>query len=129
MSAHVTTETRTVFRSARGWRLTKHAAYVGAAKHLIAQACSRNDAKRWDQWMARCDDSGHFDSETPKACAKDSGYQCRFHKFTQTVYGSPDYDDGHVEVLEPGGMLYYRRVLGRLVRFLKFVDGRRQEAA
>lgn len=100
---HVRVETRKVYVSVRGAKFTKHAAYVGAAKALIAKACREVcDAMGFDCWRA----------EDPK---------CRFHKRHEAsaVYL------GHGEWSEEGGgMEYYAKVLPRLVRFLKFVDAR-----
>lgn len=123
---HVTSETRTVYRSARGWRLTRHAAYVGAAKVLIAKRCSALDSARLGRWMAACEERRDWELPQPGPCDKDGDWQCRFHKRTEAVYSEPGYE-GDVDLLVEGGMLHYRRVLDRLVRFLKFVDGRREE--
>jgi hypothetical protein len=98
---HVRSEMRRVYRSARGCKLTKHAAYIAAAKQLIADRCAAMDQARDDA----------------EICAKGSAYQCRFHK----RYEPESYDyEGQPE--GPTGMAYYVRVLPRLVRFLKFVD-------
>lgn len=102
---HVTVETRRVYRSARGCKLTRHAAYIAAAKQLIADWCADWSATR---------------------CAKVEGYAwctednpCRFHK----RYEAESYDYEGQPIGEVG-MAYYTRVLPRLVRFLKYVDSR-----
>lgn len=86
---HVRVETREVYVSARGARLTKRAAYNAAANALIGEVCDCATAECGAQPGCRCQ------HET-----------CRFHE-----------DDGTL----------YDRVHPRLVRFLKFVDGRTQE--
>lgn len=103
---HVTAEVRTVYRSVRGCKLTRHAAYIAAAKALIAKGCEA-------EWHNRFQASGG----NTGLCDKEGKYQCRFHKIAPLRPDDPD---------DPGGtMEHYRRVLPRLVRFLKFVDGRR----
>lgn len=107
---HVTSEVRTVYRSVRGCKLTKHAAYIAAAKALIADACHED----WGLRMENRVDGGLY----PPSCDKHGEYQCRFHKLSPPVHEATDDPDG-------GGMDYYVKVLPRLVRFLKFVDARR----
>lgn len=103
---HVTVETRRVYRSVRGCKLTRHAAYVGAAKELIAQACSK-----WSEASFGKDEYGFAwcDAENP----------CRFHRKHECEEYS--YDG---EPIGDVGMTYYAKVKPRLVRFLKFVDSR-----
>lgn len=105
--AHVVVETRRVYRSARGCKLTKHAAYIAAAKHLIAKAC---DCHRGDSQPCIEGQYCDCDSET-----------CRFHeRDIRLVSNFPDHEPIEVD----NGPVYYLRVLPRLVRFLKFVDSR-----
>lgn len=104
---HVRTEMRRVWISARGARLTKHAAYVAAAKHLIALKCECEHGEQ-------CIPDGH-----PCTC---NDVVCRFHeKHTRFVSDFPNVEPKEVD----DGMVYYVRVRDRLVRFLKFVDARR----
>ena len=104
---HVRVETRKVYVSARGTKLTKHAAYIAAAKKLIAARCD-------------CRRPGLCHPEQAEPCDCDA-HTCRFHEqHTQTVDMT---GMGHFAE-EPIGMVHYRRVLTRLVRFLKFVDAR-----
>ena len=58
---HVTSETRTIYRSARGWKLQRHAAYVGAAKTLITAKCRelRGDGS------AKCENQCRFHELAP----------------------------------------------------------------
>lgn len=108
---HVTVEMRRVYRSARGRKLSRHAAYVDAAKELIARAC-----ERWGEARFGRDEYGFA------WCSPDK--PCRFHKKHECEeYG---YDG---EPIGDVGMLYYVRVKTRLVRFLKHVDRRAAEAA
>lgn len=108
---HVTAEVRTVYRSARGVKLTKHAAYIAAAKKLIADRCAAWDEARENAWAER-------NAAALAPCRKEGPYTCRIHTFTK-------YEQIGPEDFTEGGMLYYRRLLPRLVRFLKYVDGRR----
>lgn len=126
MTPHVRTETRKVYVSVRGTKLTKHAAYIAAAKDAIARRCRRWDDERLEAVTSTDTDGYAVSSESYEPCSKDGPYQCRFHaRHTQRtdLTGMGHYDD------EPIGMAYYRRVLPRLVRFLKFVDRRRGEQA
>ncbi len=116
---HVTAETRTVYRSARGVKLTKHAAYIAAAKKLIADRCAGWDEARLAAVTADDHEGDPVVAESYYGCAKTGPYQCRFHTVTPPTQSYPDYEP------TGGGMLYYVRVLPRLVRFLKYVDGRR----
>ena len=122
MARHVTAEVRTVYRSARGVKLTKHAAYIAAAKKLIADRCSRWDDEREAAVTATDHNGDTVVSEGYWPCTKDGPYHCRFHTWpvTDTVYV------GHGEYIERTvpEVAYYRRVLDRLVRFLKYVDGK-----
>ncbi len=107
---HVRVETRKVYISARGPKLTRHSAYMGAAKKLIADKCTvLTDAER-----KRLD---AFDPERfhGTSCEKDGDWQCRFHEQTE-VYVEDE--------LNGNSMVHYCRVLTRLTRFLKFVDSR-----
>lgn len=100
---HVRVETRKVYVSARGPKLTRHAAYVAAAKKMIADRCARwNDERALSEW-----------------CNRHGAHRCRLHARSEKL--APD-----GEPIE-AGMLYYVRVKSRLVRFLKFVDRRQAE--
>lgn len=113
--AHVTVETRRVYRSARGCKLTKHAAYIAAAKHLIAQKCALLTL-RYNE--ARAADGLPDDGWD---CDKEGRFQCVFHARHERFLQNGDSADFYVE---DAGPVYYLRVLPRLVRFLKFVDQR-----
>jgi hypothetical protein len=93
--AHVRSEMRRVYVSARGARLTKHAAYIGAAKALLKKACT-----------CEYDETNYVST-------------CRFHeRDTRWVSNFPNSEP----IEEDHGLVYYHRVMPRLVRFLKFVD-------
>jgi hypothetical protein len=116
MKPHVTAETRTVYRSARGTKLTRHAAYVAAAKALIADRCkARNDAI--EAAHTATDAQGEtvvsWETVNAKSCDKSGPEEsrCRFHTW-------PESEDGYSDP----PVSYYRRVLDRLVPFLKYVD-------
>lgn len=122
MSAlHVRTETRKVYVSARGTKLTKHAAYIAAAKELVARRCAAIARKRMNAIPPEQLEENGFEF-----CDKNGAYQCRFHrKHTGPV--EVDYDGYSGTVEGDIGMAYYCRVLPRLVRFLKYVDRKRTE--
>ena len=119
MTAHVTTEVRTVYRSARGVKLTKHAAYIAAAKKLIADRCDEWNARRVELERLAPATGLHTDDDLEQ-CSKGSSYKCRIH--TRSGPDSLREDDG-----EGLGLEYYNRLLPRLVRFLKYVDRRTTE--
>lgn len=116
--AHVVAEVRTVYRSARGVKLTKHAAYIAAAKKMIADRCAA-----WNELRMRGarGDSVSRDSEP---CCQGSTHKCRFHTWpeheAEVIYHPEGVEHRRVRDEVP----YYRRVLDRLVRFLKHVDAR-----
>ncbi len=93
---HVRVEMRRVYVSARGAKLTKHAAYVGAAKHLIAEKCGCIHEPRTDTYGGYS-----FDCHYRAPCCNDA--ETCTHAFRMPVFC---------------------KVLPRLVRFLKFVDKR-----
>ncbi len=111
---HVRSEMRRVYISARGTKLTKHAAYIAAAKHLILKRCHAWDAARLAAVTSTDAQGNEAVSESYEPCEKGGRYQCRFHERTEAVYTYYEETDG--------GMLYYRKVLARLMRFLRFVD-------
>lgn len=100
---HVRVETRRVYVSARGAKLTKRAAYNDAAKALIMAECDCFNGQYCYPGM-ECD------------CDKQ---RCRF---CAPCCNARDADAGcdHKESTP-----YYARVHPRLVRFLKYVDARR----
>jgi hypothetical protein len=124
---HVTTETRTVYRSVRGAKLTRHAAYIAAAKALIAARCAKWNDEREDGYTSTDHNGNRVVSENANAqpCSTVSDYKCRFHSKHYRIVDMTG--QGHMAE-EPQGMLHYRRVLDRLVRFLKYVDAKRTEA-
>lgn len=107
VTPHVRVETRKVYVSPRGTKLTKHSAYIAAAKVLIANRCAALDAKAPEM----------------EICRKEGPYQCRFHR-RHTGPVEVDYGDYWTTVEGDIGMAHYCKVLPRLVRFLKFVDAR-----
>jgi hypothetical protein len=113
---HVTVEMRPVYRSVRGTKLTKHAAYIGAAKALIADRCSLLTQKECAIRPPVIVDGEEFGAAV--FCERKGPWSCRFHYET----GATCAWDG--EPNDDGGMRYYMRVLPRLVRYLKFVDSK-----
>jgi hypothetical protein len=114
---HVRSELRRVYFGGEKHKLTRHAAYVAAAKRMIALACAAVSEKRTARWLAECEaaqDWGH--TRQPERCDKGSAFKCRFHEQHDSEL---DYDG---QPLGPVGMVHYVRVLPRLVRFLKYVD-------
>ena len=97
---HVRVEMRKVYVSARGAKLTKHAAYIHAAKDLIAKACK---CERAEYNATGCTYPGSTCIYHEKTTVADSGDGC-----------GPDGER----------MVYYDRVRKRLIRFLKYVDKR-----
>jgi len=98
---HVRVETRRVFVSPRGARLTKHAAYVHAAKALIAAKC-------------QCESEPEVNYHAT----------CRFHEPCCTDReGNYGQGCGHEHY-----MPHYVRVRRRLIGFLKFIDARHSAA-
>jgi hypothetical protein len=114
--SHVTVEMRPVYRSVRGTKLTKHAAYIGAAKGLIANGCAKATEKARAKLPAEVVDGEEF--EAVLFCERHGKWSCRFHHHTNPTCAW----DG--EPRDDGGMRYYLRVLPRLVRYLKFVDAK-----
>ena len=125
-SLHVRTETRTVYVSARGAKLTKHAAYVAAAKKMIADRCrAENDAREADAFRLGLTDAQIARGWEPcfagGASYEGSSYKCRFHERDSAFRQVGDEVEPHEIDL---GMTYYVKVKNRLIDFLKFIDAR-----
>jgi hypothetical protein len=120
---HVRTETRKVYVSARGTKLTKHAAYIAAAKKLIADRCMRWNTEREAAVTSTDCNGATVVSESFEECDRHSEYKCRFHAIVEMRF---DHEGQPVD--DSGRMAYWHRVLPRLVRFLKYVDRARTGA-